>query len=101
MKPFLSTAAIETQLTAILLSISTEARTILRIGDDALANDTTGSNNIALGENAGDNNQRGNYNIDIGNIGYQDDSRVIRIGAFGVHTATFIAGISGVTVPNG
>src|SRR5215471_6422592 len=71
------------------------------IGDDALANNTTGSNNIALGENAGDNNQRGNYNIDIGNVGYQDDSRVIRIGAFGVHTATFIAGISGVTVPNG
>jgi hypothetical protein len=71
------------------------------IGDDALANNTTGSNNIALGENAGNYNQRGNYNIDIGNIGYQGDSRVIRIGAFGVHTATFIAGISGVTVPNG
>ena len=71
------------------------------IGDDALANNTTGSNNIALGENAGNYNQRGNYNIDIGNIGYQGDSRVIRIGAFGVHTTTFIAGISGVTVPNG
>src|SRR5262249_56777554 len=55
----------------------------------------------ALGENAGNYNQRGNYNIDIGNIGYQGDSRVIRIGAFGVHTATFIAGISGVTVPSG
>ena len=71
------------------------------IGDDALANNTTGSNNIALGQNAGNYNQRGNYNIDIGNIGYQGDSRVIRIGAFGVHTTTFIAGISGVTVPNG
>src|SRR5262249_17647918 len=55
----------------------------------------------ALGENAGNYNQRGNYNIDIGNIGYQGDSRVIRIGAFAVHPVTFIAGISGVTVPNG
>jgi len=71
------------------------------IGDDALANNTTGGNNIALGQNAGNANARGNYNIDIGNIGYQGDSRAIRIGAFGVHTTTFIAGISGVTVPNG
>jgi hypothetical protein len=71
------------------------------IGDHALDNNTTGSNNIALGENAGVSNATGNYNIDIGNVGYIGDSRVIRIGAFGVHTATFIAGISGVTVPNG
>jgi hypothetical protein len=71
------------------------------IGDYALANNTTGSNNIALGENAGNVNATGNYNIDIGNIGYIGDSRAIRIGAFGVHATTFIAGISGVTVPNG
>jgi hypothetical protein len=70
------------------------------IGVDALLG-STGNNNIALGYQAGLNLTTGSANIDIGNLGVAGDSRSIRIGTTGTHTETFIAGISGATVPTG
>jgi trimeric autotransporter adhesin len=62
---------------------------------------TTGSNNIAVGAEAGINLTSGHNNIDIGNPGVAGESRTIRIGTRQTHRATFIAGISGATVPAG
>jgi len=71
------------------------------IGHVALARSTTGSFNIALGKNAGSRITTGSKNIDIGNPGMDGDDNKIRIGTTGTHMASFIAGISGVTVPDG
>ena len=60
-----------------------------------------GFDNIGLGYEAGMNISTGSFTICIGNPGVTNDTNMIRIGTAGVHTATFIAGISGVTVPNG
>jgi trimeric autotransporter adhesin len=57
--------------------------------------------NIALGSNAGANLTTGSNNIDIGNRGVAGDAAKIRIGKVGTQTATFIAGIHGVTVASG
>ena len=62
---------------------------------------TTGSSNIALGFQAGANLTTGSNNIDIGNVGVAGDANMIRIGTVGTQTATFIAGIRGVTVASG
>ncbi len=70
-------------------------------GVSALNHNTTGFNNIALGFLAGDNLTIGNDNIDIGNKGVAGEGNVIRIGKQGTQTATYIAGISGATVPTG
>jgi hypothetical protein len=70
-------------------------------GEGALLRNTTGNNNIALGFQAGMNLTTGNGNIDIGNRGVAGESRIIRIGTSQTHEATFIAGISGATVPTG
>jgi hypothetical protein len=67
----------------------------------ALYYNTTGSSNIALGFEAGINLTTGSNNIDIGNSGVGSESRAIRIGTRQTHRATFIAGISGATVPTG
>jgi hypothetical protein len=69
-------------------------------GFRALAN-STGSNNIAVGSNAGINLQTGNNNIYIGAPGLSVESDTIRIGQGGVQKAAYIRGISGVTVPSG
>src|SRR5262249_33510088 len=61
----------------------------------------TGSNNIALGSYAGQNLTTGSYNIHIGNSGFAGESRRIRIGRQGTQFSTFIAGISGASVPTG
>src|SRR2546422_796338 len=61
----------------------------------------TGDNNIALGVSAGFNLHTGNNNIYIGNAGNNGDHNKIRIGTVDTQKATFIAGISGVTVPAG
>ena len=71
------------------------------VGYNSLLNNTTGSNNIALGASAGMNLTTGDFNIDIGNPGVASESRAIRIGTTGTHARTFIAGISGATVPDG
>ena len=65
------------------------------VGDSALEVNTTGSNNIALGQNAGVNLSTGNFNIDIGNSGNTGEAQTIRIGAQGLKTTTYIAGIFG------
>jgi len=70
-------------------------------GSGALISNTTGSSNIALGSNAGSNLTTGNNNIDIGALGVAGESAKIRIGRQGTQNGTFIAGISGKTVPNG
>ena len=70
-------------------------------GQNAMRSNTTGSFNIALGGNAGFNLTTGSNNIEIGNRGVAGESGIIRIGTRGTHTNTYIAGISGVTVPGG
>ena len=60
-----------------------------------------GNNNIALGAGAGASLIRGDDNIAIGNPANAHDSNTIRIGNPAKQSATFIAGISGVTVPAG
>src|SRR6266513_321336 len=70
-------------------------------GSAALASNTTGSGNIAIGKQAGVNLTTGSNNIDIGNVGLVGEANKIRIGKTGTQTATFIAGIRGVTVPSG
>jgi len=70
-------------------------------GVNALLNNTTGRNNIALGHNAGSNLITGSFNINIGNSGVADESNTIRIGTTGTHANTYMAGISGATVPTG
>jgi hypothetical protein len=71
------------------------------IGDSALLQ-SKGSNNIALGSGAGLNLRTGHDNIYIGNAGLSSNEHAtIRIGTTGLRGRTFIAGISGVTVPAG
>src|SRR5437667_578426 len=69
------------------------------IGHNALQSNIIGSGNVALGANAGFHLTTGNNNIDIANRGVAGESNTIRIGK--THTATYIAGISGATVPGG
>jgi len=68
----------------------------LPCGYGALYNTTTGHNNIGLGTSAGQNLTSGSYNIDIDNAGVAEESQTIRIGT--TQSATFIAGISGVSL---
>jgi uncharacterized coiled-coil protein SlyX len=69
-------------------------------GFEALFNNT-GANNTALGSLAGVNLTTGSNNIDIANQGAAGEANTIRIGTKPAQTATFIAGISGVTVASG
>ncbi len=64
-------------------------------GLSTLNQNTTGSNNIAVGHFAGFNVTTGNHNIHIGNAGNGADTGRIRIGTVGIQTATSIAGIFG------
>ena len=68
------------------------------VGVNALINNSTGGNNIALGVGAGAALTTGNNNIDIGNGGVAAEANTILIGHQGSQTATFIAGISGISV---
>jgi hypothetical protein len=61
----------------------------------------TGNSNIALGYQAGANLTTGGNNIDIGNRGVAGEANTIRIGTQGTQSTTFMAGISGATVPTG
>jgi len=83
------------------LYYNTNAHANTAIGHHALFNNKTGNFNIALGANAGFELTTGSNNIDIYNRGVAGESNTVRIGKQGTHTATFIAGISGVTVPGG
>jgi len=70
-------------------------------GSRALVRNTTGNDNIALGNNAGENLTTGSNNIDIANRGVAGEAKTIRVGTTGTHTAAYMAGISGATVPTG
>jgi hypothetical protein len=63
------------------------------VGYIALQN-STGSNNIALGSNAGSGVTTGSNNIDIGNAGAAE-AGTIRIGTVGTQTKVFVAGLVG------
>src|SRR5206468_5315661 len=71
------------------------------VGQNALLITRSGSFNIALGSNAGSNLTSGSDNIDIFDRGVAGEANTIRIGSQGTQTATYIAGISGTTVPTG
>jgi hypothetical protein len=71
------------------------------LGASALTNNTTGDTNIAVGFAAGRNLTTGSNNIDVGNSGRPGESNTIRIGRAQDQVATFVAGISGATVPTG
>ena len=60
-----------------------------------------GSNNIAVGSQAGANLTTGSNNIDIGALGSAGEANTIRIGRSGTQRKTFIPGIRGATVANG
>jgi hypothetical protein len=83
------------------LSANTTGSNNAALGQNALLKNTTGKSNIAIGSNAGFNLTTGSSNIDIGNRGVAGESKAIRVGIQGTQTATFIAGISGTTVPSG
>src|SRR6266700_2262904 len=80
---------------------NTEGTQNVANGAGALFGNTTGIFNIALGWGAGSNLTTGDNNIDIFSNGVAGDDSTIRIGIAGLHTATYIAGISGVTVAGG
>jgi hypothetical protein len=71
------------------------------VGIAALYSNTTGNNNIAVGFDAAQNVSGGNsYNIHIGNDGFANDNRTIRIGDFSTQTSFFAAGVRGITTTN-
>ena len=69
----------------------------LHDGDAALSSNTTGSNNLGLGWDAGGYLTSGSNNICIGNVGEAGDSSTTRIGTAGGQTRAFVAGIRGAT----
>ncbi len=70
------------------------------VGARSLLSNTTGSNNIALGYEAGLSLDSGSFNIDIGNYGVAGEGHTIRIGDDN-QSNTYIAGINGVAIPTG
>ena len=66
-------------------------------GGGALFSNTTGNFNVAVGYHAGVNQTTGSNNIYLANTGVAAENAQIKIGTAGTHTATFIAGIRGVT----
>lgn len=71
------------------------------LGYWALVNLATGSANVAVGNGAGFALTAGSNNVYIENAGASNDSGTIRIGTAGLHTTTYVAGISGATVASG
>ena len=78
---------------------NTTGRNNTPTGQNALRNNATGNNNIGLGSNADINLTTGSNNIDIFDRGVVGEANTIRIGTQGTQGTTFIAGISGATVP--
>jgi hypothetical protein len=68
------------------------------IGFQALF-DASGDSNVALGSLAGADLTAGSRNVDIANVGKAGDKRVIRIGTPGAQRKTFLAGVSGTSIP--
>jgi hypothetical protein len=80
---------------------STTSAANVAVGYNALFANTTGGSNTALGSGAGSKLTTGSNNIDIANIGLAGETGTIRMGTQGTQVATYIAGISGATVPTG
>ncbi len=78
---------------------NTTANNNTAVGASALGLNQTGTGNTALGFQAGRNNISGNNNIHIGNPAPGSESNTIRIG--NTQTATFLAGVDGVTIASG
>ncbi len=83
-----------------VLNVNASGANNTACGYHALQNND-GSNNIAVGFNAGINLTFGINNIDIGSLGVAGESKKIRIGKVGTQNGTYIAGISGTTVATG
>src|SRR5256714_13979844 len=97
-----TTGADNTAIGAQALHNNTTGSNNTASGFQALFNNTIGNNNIALGFLAGFNLTTGSNNIYVGNAGSSSgEANKIRIGTTGTQKATFVAGISGVTVPAG
>jgi len=73
---------------------NTEGSYNTALGQEALMTNVTGNLNIAIGFGAGANVITSN-NIEIGNQGVQSDSGTIKLGTVGTQTSTYIAGIYG------
>ena len=71
------------------------------LGSSALSGNTTGGTNIGIGYQAGSAITTGSNNIMIGATGVGGDTATIRLGTAGTQTATYVAGINGVTVTGG
>jgi hypothetical protein len=96
-----TTGDLNTAIGAWSLNFNTIARSNTALGWRALFSNTVGSNNIAIGVDADSSNTTGSNNIVIGNHGNGNGFNTIRIGQVGTQMNTYIAGISGVTVPTG
>jgi Chaperone of endosialidase len=95
-----TTGRLNVAIGTFALSGNTTGKNNTAIGVSA-ARSANGNNNIALGYQAGGNLTTGGNNIDIGNQGVAGEANTIRIGTVGVQNTTFVAGISGATVPTG
>lgn len=92
------TGGVRFQGTAVLQVPGGVASSNIALGAGALANRTTGTNNIAIGNLAANSVAGvGSNNIHIGSTGSAGDSAVVRIGTAGTQTSFFAAGIRGVT----
>jgi hypothetical protein len=80
------------------LSRNTTGNGNVAVGTTALQSNS-GSFNLAIGFSAGANLTTGHDNIDIGALGVAGESNTMRIGT-GHQTATFVAGIRGITTRN-
>ncbi len=108
-----STSSGNTALGAAAADATTSGGSNTALGSNALgANETganntavgasalllaTGSGNIAVGNGAGSAATTGSNDIYVGHSGVAGESGAIRLGTPGTQTATFIAGVSGVT----
>ena len=94
---YANTGAQNTAVGSLALDANTTGATNTAVGYNALGANTTGGNNTALGAGAGSALTTGSNNIDIGHAGVAGEGSTIRIGTAGTQTATYIAGINGVT----
>jgi Chaperone of endosialidase len=97
---FNSTGSNNTAVGDQALDLNTIGINNTAVGASALV-EAMGSNNVALGFVAGGTLRTGSNNIYLGSSGKLSESRTIHIGEPETHRRTFIAGISGVTVPGG
>jgi Chaperone of endosialidase len=96
-----NTASFNTANGGSALELNTTGNSNTANGYEALYRNRTGSNNVALGFQAGARLTTGSDNIYVGNTGLPSESNTIRIGKQGSQRTTFIAGISGATIPTG